>query len=114
MAVQECHAIDCSTALRSESKGQQIVGLGLDDIIAIAMSDAVLIANKDRAQDVKSVVDNLKSNDISQEEILPDFRLGVGLKALFSLKNFRSNAFVLKLEQLLVCKVIAIAQSIGL
>lgn len=70
------HAIDCSnTLLRSESDGQQIVGLGLDGIIAIAMRDAVLVANKDQAQDVKKVVDLLKANDIFQAEIFPkDYR----------------------------------------
>ena len=31
---------------------QQVVGLGLDNIVAIIVSDAVLVAHKDRAQDV--------------------------------------------------------------
>ena len=66
------HAIDCSNSLlRSESESQQIVGVGLDDIMAIAMPDAVLVAHKDRAQDVKTVVDLLKNANISQAEILP-------------------------------------------
>ena len=48
------HAIDCSNSLlRSESSDQQVVGIGLNDIMAIAMPDAVLAAPKDRAQDVK-------------------------------------------------------------
>ncbi|MDC0969288.1 mannose-1-phosphate guanylyltransferase/mannose-6-phosphate isomerase [Alphaproteobacteria bacterium] len=70
------HAIDCSdTLLRSENKDQQIVGLGLNNIIAIAMSDAVLIAQKDRVQDIKKIVDHLKINDIKQAEShLKDFR----------------------------------------
>ena len=92
------HAIDCSNSLlRSESKGQQIVGLGLDDIIAIAMSDAVLIANKDRAQDVKSVVDNLKSNDISQAEILPkDFRPWGWFESLVLTEKFQVKRICVK------------------
>ena len=66
------HAIDCSdTLLRSESPGQKIFGLGLDNIIAIAMADAVLVAQKDRAQDVKKVVDHLKANNIPQAQIFP-------------------------------------------
>ena len=66
------HAIECSNSLlRSESSSQQVVGLGLENIIAIAMPDAVLVAPKDRAQDVKKAVGLLKSKDIAQAEIYP-------------------------------------------
>ena len=66
------HAIDCSNSLlRSESSGQQVVGIGLNDIMAIAMPDAVLVAPKDRAQDVKKAVELLKAQDIAQAEIFP-------------------------------------------
>lgn len=70
------HAIDCkNTLLRSESDGLELVGLGLENIIAIAMPDAVLIAHKDRAQDVKKVICKLKSENISKAEIFPkDYR----------------------------------------
>ena len=51
VAVSEnAHSIDCQNSLlRSESSSQQIVGLGLKDIIAVAMPDAVLVADKKRA-----------------------------------------------------------------
>ena len=66
------HAIECSNSLlRSESSGQQVVGIGLNDIIAIAMPDAVLVAPKDRAQDVKKAVELLKAKNIAQAEIFP-------------------------------------------
>ena len=66
------HAISCeNTLLRSENPLQQLVGLGLDNIIAISMPDAVLVAHKDRAQDVKTVVNRLKKNAISQAEVFP-------------------------------------------
>ena len=69
---ERAHAIDCTDSLlRSESKGQQIVGIGLNDIMAIAMPDAVLVANKDRAQDVKKAVELLNTKDIAQAEIFP-------------------------------------------
>lgn len=70
------HSIECvDTLLRSESKNQQIVGIGLDNIIAIAMPDAVLVAHKDRSQDVKKAVELLKTKNIAQSEIFPkDFR----------------------------------------
>jgi mannose-1-phosphate guanylyltransferase / mannose-6-phosphate isomerase len=64
------HAIECSNSLlRSESSSQQIVGIGLTDIIAIAMPDAVLVAPKNRAQDVKKAVELLRAKDIAQAEI---------------------------------------------
>ena len=66
---ENAHAIDCSdTLLRSESAGQQIVGIGLEDIVAIAMPDAVLVAHKSRAQDVKRAVEVLKLGGFSQAE----------------------------------------------
>ena len=66
------HAIECTNSLlRSESSGQQVVGIGLNDFMAIAMPDAVLVAPKDRAQDVKKAVALLKARDIAQAEIFP-------------------------------------------
>ncbi len=65
-------AIDCTgTLLRSESPNLQLVGIGLTDIIAVAMPDAVLIAHKDRAQDVKLAVSALKSQGAAQAETFP-------------------------------------------
>ena len=73
---KDAYAIDCSdTLLRAESSGQKIVGLGLKNIVAIAMADAVLVANKDKAQDVKKIVDLLKKNHAQQADIFPkDYR----------------------------------------
>ncbi len=69
---ETAHAIECTNSLlRSESSGQQVVGIGLNDIMAIAMPDAVLVAPKDRAQDVKKAVELLKAKDIAQGEVFP-------------------------------------------
>ena len=66
------HAIECSNSLlRSENQNQQVVGLGLDSVIAIAMPDAVLVAQKDKAQDVKRAVELLKTKNIEQAETFP-------------------------------------------
>lgn len=66
------HAIACENSLlRSENPSQQLIGLGLDNIIAISMPDAVLVADKDRAQDVKKVVEHLKECGVSQAEVFP-------------------------------------------
>jgi mannose-1-phosphate guanylyltransferase/mannose-6-phosphate isomerase len=69
-------AIDCSdTLLRAEESHQELVGIGLSDVIAVAMPDAVLVAHKDRAQDVKKAVAALKAKGASQAETLPrDYR----------------------------------------
>lgn len=69
-------AIDCDgTLLRSESDALELVGIGLKDIIAVAMPDAVLVAHMDRAQDVKKAVDVLKARQAKQAQIFPrDFR----------------------------------------
>lgn len=69
-------AVECrNTLLRAESETQVLVGIGLDNIIAIAMPDAVLIAPMDRAQDVKKAVELMKREQYSQAEMLPrDYR----------------------------------------
>ncbi len=69
-------AIDCkNTLLHATSDTQQLVAMGLEDIIAVAMPDAVLVTHKDRAQDVKMAVTNLKAKGVAQAETLPrDYR----------------------------------------
>lgn len=65
-------AIDCEgTLLRAEADGQAIVGIGLTDMIAVAMPDAVLVAPKSRAQDVKQAVSALKDKDAPQATTFP-------------------------------------------
>ena len=65
-------AIDCrDTLLRSDSPGQHVVGLGLDGIIAVAMADAVLVADANRAQDVRAVVTALRDAGVAQADSFP-------------------------------------------
>lgn len=65
-------AVDCrNSLLRSESEGMEIVGLGLDNIVVVAMKDAVLIADKSRVQEVKEVVKVLRDKGAVQAEIFP-------------------------------------------
>ena len=70
------HAIECkNTLLRSENSGQQIVGLGLENIVAVATRDAVLVVDKNKTQDVRSVVDFLIDRGLRQaNEFTKDFR----------------------------------------
>ncbi|MDO6586856.1 mannose-1-phosphate guanylyltransferase/mannose-6-phosphate isomerase [Salipiger sp. 1_MG-2023] len=69
-------AIDCTdTLLRSEVPSLELVGIGLDDIVAVAMPDAVLVAHKSQAQKVKDAVTALKAKGASQAVQLPrDYR----------------------------------------
>ena len=60
-------AIDCdNTLLRSEDSSLEVVGIGLKDIITVAMPDAVLVADASRAQDVKKAVSALKEKGAKQ------------------------------------------------
>ncbi|MEM9433528.1 MAG: mannose-1-phosphate guanylyltransferase/mannose-6-phosphate isomerase [Pseudomonadota bacterium] len=65
-------AVDCTDSyLRSDDETMRLVGLGLDGIIAVAMNDAVLVADRDRTQDVKLVVETLRSLEIPQADTYP-------------------------------------------
>ena len=60
-------AMDCrQSLLRSESEGLEVVGIGLDDIVAIAMPDAVLVARKNDTQRVRQAVEILKARGVKQ------------------------------------------------
>jgi mannose-1-phosphate guanylyltransferase/mannose-1-phosphate guanylyltransferase/mannose-6-phosphate isomerase len=65
-------AIDCVNSLiRSEDEGLEVVGIGLKDVIAVAMPDAVLVADSRRAQDVKQAVAALKAKSAKQATDFP-------------------------------------------
>lgn len=65
-------SIECKNVLlRSETETQHLLGLGLNNIIAIAMPDAVLVADKNRSQDVKLAVSTLKEQGVLQAETFP-------------------------------------------
>jgi len=65
-------AIDCENSLlRSEDDALELVGIGLKDIIAVAMPDAVLVADVSRAQDVKLAVAALKAKAAKQATAFP-------------------------------------------
>ncbi|GAA6158887.1 mannose-1-phosphate guanylyltransferase/mannose-6-phosphate isomerase [Ruegeria sp. HU-ET01832] len=65
-------AIDChDTLLRSDSDRLEVVGIGLNNIMAVAMNDAVLVADKSRAQDVKKAVSALKAKGSAQATQFP-------------------------------------------
>ncbi len=65
-------ALDCrDTLLRSETEGLELVGIGLKDVVAIALPDAVLVADAGRAQEVKQAVSALKAKGAKQATAFP-------------------------------------------
>ena len=90
--------VDCkNTLLHATSETQELVAMGLEDIIVVAMPDAVLVAHKKRAQDVKIAVSELKTKGVPQAETLPrDYRPwgwyeGIALGPRFQVKRIVVN-----------------------
>ncbi|MDO5611741.1 MAG: mannose-1-phosphate guanylyltransferase/mannose-6-phosphate isomerase [Paracoccus sp. (in: a-proteobacteria)] len=62
-------AIDCDNVLlRCEHDDFEIVGIGLKDVMVVATSDAVLVGDMNRAQDVRQAVSALKAKGAKQAE----------------------------------------------
>ena len=65
-------AFDCeNTLLRSESPDIELVGIGLKNIVAVAMHDAVMVADMSDAQNVKKAVASLKARGAKQAVQFP-------------------------------------------
>ena len=72
VAVGAVTAIDCKgSLLRAEAEGQELVAIGLTDIVAVAMPDAVLVARKSDSQKVKDAVAALKARGAKQATAFP-------------------------------------------
>lgn len=91
-------AIDCkNTLLRSEHKDLELVALGVENLIAIAMRDAVLVADMSKAQNVKDAVALLKKRGAKQAEMLPvDFRPWGHFETLAMAERFQVKRIVVK------------------
>jgi mannose-1-phosphate guanylyltransferase / mannose-6-phosphate isomerase len=64
-----------NSLLRTENSDQALVGIGLRDIIAVSTQDAVLVAHKDRSQEIKHVLTDLNRRGVKQASHLPkDYR----------------------------------------
>jgi mannose-1-phosphate guanylyltransferase/mannose-6-phosphate isomerase len=91
-------AIDCSASLlRSEDPDIELVGLGLENIIAVATKDAVLVADMSRAQDVKQAVEALKAKGAKQaESFAMDHRPWGNFETLAMADRFQVKRIVVK------------------
>ncbi|MEM6490668.1 MAG: mannose-1-phosphate guanylyltransferase/mannose-6-phosphate isomerase [Pseudomonadota bacterium] len=57
-------AVDCADSLViGADDGPLVAAIGLKNVVAVATRDAVLIADRSRAQDVKALVDRLKADE---------------------------------------------------
>jgi mannose-1-phosphate guanylyltransferase/mannose-6-phosphate isomerase len=91
-------AIDCEgSLLRSEVAGQHVVGIGLQDLVVVAMPDAVLVADRSRAQDVKAAVAEMKAKSVRQAEVFPrDHRPWGWFETLALADRFQVKRIVVK------------------
>lgn len=90
--------IDCTNSLlRSESEGTELVGIGLDGLIVIAMDDAVLVADKAKAQDVKIAVEMLSNKGVKQaKSFARDYRPWGHYETLALADRFQVKRIVVK------------------
>ncbi|WP_333815037.1 mannose-1-phosphate guanylyltransferase/mannose-6-phosphate isomerase [Tabrizicola sp.] len=91
-------AIDCEgSLLRSEVEGQHVVGIGLNDLVVVAMPDAVLVADRTRAQEVKAAVSQMKARSVRQAEVFPrDHRPWGWFETLALADRFQVKRIVVK------------------
>lgn len=91
-------AIDCkNTLLRSEAEGMELVAIGLEDIVAVAMPDAVLVAKKSQSQQVKDAVSAMKARKVAQSEQFPrDYRPWGWFESLAASDRFQVKRIVVK------------------
>ncbi len=66
LALGSTKLMDCKN-VSAQSDGPLLVGLGLEDLILVYSEGALLVCPKDRAQDVKTIVDELKK--IGREDL---------------------------------------------
>lgn len=68
----DVYSIGCKNSLlRSEKEGLALVGIGLENIVAVAMNDAVLVGHMDNSQEVKTAVNLLKTAKKKQADEFP-------------------------------------------
>ncbi|MBV6634427.1 MULTISPECIES: mannose-1-phosphate guanylyltransferase/mannose-6-phosphate isomerase [Mameliella] len=65
-------ALDCEgSLLRAEAADQELIGIGLKNVVAVAMRDAVMVADMSQAQNVKQAVKVLKERGAKQATAFP-------------------------------------------
>lgn len=67
----EVLALETRNSLISSTDGPLVAALGVENLAVVATSDAVLVLPLDRAQDVKTVIDRLKSDHRDEAAVHP-------------------------------------------
>lgn len=95
---QNAHEIDCvNSLLRSENTQQQIFGLGLRDIVAVATKDAVLVASKSKLTNNKNIISELRVKKIEEAENFEiDYRPWGHFEVLTSSEKFKVKRIMVK------------------
>ena len=79
------------------SKSKMFAGLGLDNLIIADTQDALLVAHKNRAQDVRKIVNQLKRNADPTYKTFPSFHQHWGrYTTLFESTNFKLKYLTFK------------------
>lgn len=79
--------------LYSETENQMLVGVGLENIVAVSMKDTVFVANLDQAQEVKEIVELLRKADFKQADNFSKiFRPWGSYEVLTQLESFQIRA----------------------
>lgn len=91
-------AIGCKNShIRSTVPEQRLVAIGCCDIVAVAMPDAVLVADRNSSQLVKSAVARLLEDGVPQAERFPEDRRPWGqFKSLATGDRFQVKRIVVK------------------
>lgn len=75
--------------LYSESHDQLLMGIGLDNLIVITTSDAVLVADKSKSQEIKSIIKTLKTNgQIQATNHIYEYRPWGSFKTIMKANDF--------------------------
>lgn len=91
-------AIDCTDSLLwSSQNGPLVMGIGLRDTLVVATGDAVLVADRSRAQDVKLAVARLQAQSRPEADCFPwDHRPWGGFETLALGSRFQVKRIVVK------------------
>ena len=91
--VGESIQLDCTDSiLWNDDENTVLSGLGLNGLIAVSTGDAILVADKNKSQEIKLVVNELKRKTIRQGETSQiDHRPWGWFKVLASGKNYKTK-----------------------
>ncbi len=97
-ATGQVTAVECKdTLLFGTSDRQEVVGIGLENLVVVAMPDAVLVAHRDRAQEAKDAVARLSAKGADQATRLPiDYRPWGWFESLTIGTRFQVKQIVVK------------------